>query len=154
MTMKRIRVALAGLGVLALVGGGTALAAKGGRHDRALADPRVKAAEAGVDRMHGHGADHDLDAAAAYLGTTASELIAQLRAGRTLADVAGSRTSDLIAALVAEKEQELAAAVTAGRLTQVQADAIVATLPQRVGDLVHGVRPAFGAHDGRGGRRA
>jgi len=95
----------------------------------------------------GHGlADHELDTAASYLGTTASALITQLRAGKTLADIAGSKTSGLIAALVADKKQELADAVTAGRLSQSQADSISATLTQRVTDFVNGVRPAFGPH--------
>ena len=100
-------------------------------------------------RGWGHGpADHDLDAAASYLGTTASALITQLRAGKTLADIAGSKTSGLIAALVADKKQELAAAVTSGKLTQSQADTISGTLTQRVTDFVNGVRPVGPPHGG------
>jgi hypothetical protein len=48
----------------------------------------------------------------------------------------------LIQALVADAKQHLADAVQAGRLTQAQADAIAATLTQRITDLVNGVHPA------------
>ena len=100
----------------------------------------------------GHGfADHHLDAAASYLGTTASALITQLRSGKTLAQIAGSKTSGLIAALVADEKQELADAVKAGKLTQSQADTISSSLTQRVTDFVNGVRPPFGPHGGRFG---
>src|SRR4051812_1163805 len=93
----------------------------------------------------GAGGD-DLAAAASYLGTTPADLLAQLGSGKTLAQVAnatsGKSAAGLIAALVAHEKQELAAAVSARRLTQAQADAMSAELQQRITDLVNGVHPA------------
>jgi hypothetical protein len=132
--MTKAQWALAALGVAALAGGGTALAAKGRSHTSS----RVAHAAARAD----HGPGDDLEAAATYLGTTASDLLSQLQSGRTLAQIAGTRTSGLIAALVTHEKQEIADAVAAGRLTQAQADQIVPTLTQRFTDLVNGTLPA------------
>jgi hypothetical protein len=141
--MTRTQLVLATAGVAALAGGGTALAAK----DHAPAKP--SAPPAGMFGHHG-GPGDDLDAAATYLGTTASALVTKLQSGTTLAEIAGSKKDGLIAALVAHEQQELADAVTAGRLTQPQADAITPTLTQRFTDLVNGVRPAVGPGRGVG----
>jgi F0F1-type ATP synthase delta subunit len=141
--MTRTQLVLATAGVAALAGGGTALAAKNHAH----ASPST--APAG---MLGHpgGPGADLDAAATYLGTTASALVTQLQSGKTLAQIAGSKTDGLIVALVAHKKQEIADAVTAGRLTQAQADEITPTLTQRFTDLVNGVHRALGPGRGFG----
>jgi hypothetical protein len=138
MTKAKTRIALVGVGVLALAGGGTALASKSNGHTKnTLAAPRG-----------GHGPSDDLDAAASYLGTTAAGLLTQLQAGKTLAQVAsatsGKSTAGLIDALAAAEKTEIAAAVTAGKLTQAQADQITPTLTQRFTDFVNGTRPAGG----------
>ena len=100
---------------------------------------------------HGPGGD-ELTAAATYLGVTESALITQLQAGKTLAQVAdassGKSASGLIDALVAAEKTELAAAVTAGTITQAQSDQIATTLKARFTALVNGTMPA---HDGRDG---
>jgi len=84
----------------------------------------------------------DLDAAAAYLGVSQDALRAQLEDGKTLADVAkatkGKSVDGLVAALVADEKKKLDAAVNAGRLTQAQADAILADAKERTTDLVNG----------------
>jgi len=138
MTRAKTRIALIGVGVLALVGGSTALASKSSGHTTG-----TLAAHRG-----GHGPSDELDAAASYLGTTTANLLSQLQAGKTLAQVAaatsGKTTAGLIAALVAAEKTEIAAAVTAGRLTQAQADQITSTLTQRFTDFVNGTRPAGG----------
>ena len=120
---------------------------------RRRADSQSKrAASAARDDAH-HGPGDDLDAAAAYLGSTTDALLAQLRAGKTPAQVAdatsGKSKAGLIAALVTHEKQELADAVKAGRLTQAQSDTIAASLTQRFTDFVNGVRPAMGP-GGRG----
>jgi hypothetical protein len=83
-----------------------------------------------------------LDAAAAYLGVSQDALRAQLQDGKTLADVAkatkGKSVDGLVAALVADEKQKLDAAVKAGRLTQAQADTILADAKARTTDLVNG----------------
>lgn len=92
-------------------------------------------------RVFGHGGD-DFTAAANYLGVTEAALATQLQAGKTLAQVAdatsGKSAAGLIDALVAAEKTEIAAAVTAGRLTQAQADQILPTLKERFTALVNG----------------
>jgi len=141
--MTKTQLVLVTAGVAALAGGGTALAAKSHSH------AGRSAANAGALAHHG-GPGDDLDAAATYLDTTTANLLTQLQGGKTLAQIAGSKTPGLIAALVAHEKQELADAVTAGRLTQAQADQIGPTLTQRITDLVNGVRPAGGPGFGHG----
>ena len=99
----------------------------------------------------GHGFGH-LSAAAAYLGLSESELQAQLAAGKTLADVAkaqGKSVDGLVSALLADEKKELDAAVAAGRLTQAQAEELLANAKQRITDLVNGTMPGPGSHGGR-----
>jgi hypothetical protein len=149
--MRKTRIALVTVGLLALAGGSTALASKGNGHTK-----KTLAASSGER----HGPGDELDAAATYLGTTAASLETQLQAGKTLAQVAtvttGKSTSGLIEALVAAEKTEIAAAVTSGKLTQAQADQIGATLTLRVTALVNGTEPAggpggFGHDHGPGG---
>jgi hypothetical protein len=143
--MKKTQVALILVGIAALALGGTALAAKG--HSQ---NTRAASAARGDDH---HGPGDDLAAAASYLGSTTDALLTQLKAGKTLAQIAdatsGKSKAGLIAALVSHEKQELADAVTAGRLTKAQSDQIASTLTQRFTDLVNGVRPAIGP-GGRG----
>lgn len=134
--MKRTQTALVLVGVLAIVGGGTALASKG------------KSSSKTTTAVHAVRGDDDLQAAATYLGTTTDDLLTQLRAGKTLAQIAsatsGKSTARLIAALVAAEKTELTDAVKANRLTQAEADAIAASLQHRFTDLVNGTRPDRG----------
>jgi len=138
--MKKTQLMLVLVGIAALALGGTALAAKGHSQSK-------RAASAARDDAH-HGPGDDLDAAAAYLGSTTDALLTQLKSGKTLAQVAdatsGKSTAGLIAALVTHEKAELVDAVKAGRLTQAQADTIGASLTQRFTDFVNGVRPAMG----------
>jgi hypothetical protein len=102
---------------------------------------------------HGHGGPgggDELTVAATYLGITEAALTTQLEAGKTLAQVAtatsGKSTAGLIDALVAAEKVEIAAAVTAGTITQAQADQITPTLTARLTALVNGTRPAHDDH--------
>jgi hypothetical protein len=103
----------------------------------------------------GPGGGDELAAATAYLGLSQADLQTALQSGKTLAQVAnatsGKSAAGLVDALVAAEQTELAAAVTAGRLTQAQADQITATLKDRFTNMVNGVRPAHGDFGGRGG---
>ena len=111
----------------------------------------------GPGHVHGGFSAH-LAAAATYLGVTEAELRTSLEGGKTLADVAkekGKSAAGLVDALVADETKELDAAVTAGKLTKAQRDALVANAKQRFQDLVDGkapVRGAFRDHDGFGFR--
>ena len=101
---------------------------------------------------HGHG--DGLQAVTSYLGISADALATQLRAGKTLAQIAnatqGKSASGLIDALVADATKRFGANAPSD-------------LRQHITDLVNGVRPAFGPGGGGphdhwgeapGGRRA
>ena len=113
-----------------------------------------KAGGGGHDFGHGpgpdgrHGPGDELAAAATYLGVTQANLLTSLGSGKTLAQVAdatsGKSAAGLIDALVAAEKTELAAAVTAGRITQAQSDQIATTLKDRVTAHVNGTEPAHG----------
>jgi hypothetical protein len=97
----------------------------------------------------GHrGRGNDLAAAASYLGVTQADLLTSLQSGKTLAQIAGATSgksvAGLIDALVAAEKTELAAAVTAGEITQAQADQMTSTLTAHVTAEVNGTRPARG----------
>jgi hypothetical protein len=95
-----------------------------------------------------------LSTAATYLGISAATLKTDLQSGKTLAQIADSTpnksAAGLIQALVADQQADLAKAVTAGKLTQAQSDALSANLTQRVTALVNGMPPAraYGGHGG------
>lgn len=81
-----------------------------------------------------------LEAAAGYLGLTASELRERL-GDATLAEIAkdrGKSVDGLTKALVTAAEARIDEAVGAGRLTQEQAAELKAALPDRVEALVNG----------------
>ncbi len=96
--------------------------------------------ERGGHRGPGGGHSDELDAAAAYLGLTPAELIAKVQAGQTLAQIAAATSARTRPTSSPRswrpRRPELAAAVTAGRITQAQADAIIPTLTANV----HGIR--------------
>ena len=98
-----------------------------------------------------------LDGAAAYLGITEAQLRSELENGKTLAQVAkahGKTAAGLVDALVADAQKKLDAAVKAGKLTQSEADDMLAGLKDRITELVNGrfPAPAFGGPEGfRGG---
>jgi hypothetical protein len=100
----------------------------------------------GFGHHGGHRFGH-LDAAATYLGLSETELRTQLSDGKTLADVAkaeGKTVDGLVSALVADEKKELDAAVSSGRLTQAQADELLANAEERFTDLVNGTLPQRG----------
>ena len=73
--------------------------------------------------------------AAQVLKMSQTDLIAQLNAGQTLAQVAqahGSSGSAVAEAFVATRQQALSQAVTAGQMTQAQADAMLANMKANV----------------------
>lgn len=99
---------------------------------------------------------NDLAAAATYLGTTEADLRTKLQAGQTLAQIAtaaGKTRDGLIAAMVADGNAKIDAAVAAGTLTAAQATEKKASLTAHVTAEVDATRPA-GVPGGPGrGRR-
>jgi D-Tyr-tRNAtyr deacylase len=84
-----------------------------------------------------------LDTAATYLGISVSELQADLKAGKTLADEAtakGKTVDGLVSALTAQAKTSLDAAVTAGTITAAQEQTLLTNLTQRVTDLVNNAK--------------
>jgi hypothetical protein len=100
----------------------------------------------------------DTAAAAKYLGLDESALRDKLRAGQSLADVAKAQSKDvqgLEDAIVASQKARLDQAVSDKKLTQSQADDMLAELKSHVDDLVNATppdRPAFRARRGAGPR--
>lgn len=75
---------------------------------------------------------------ATTIGIDVTTLQTRLAAGDSLATIAGSKTSALIAALVADQSNEIDAAVTAGRITSAQATALKANLSAHITAMVNG----------------
>ncbi|MEX2225213.1 MAG: hypothetical protein WEB52_02040 [Dehalococcoidia bacterium] len=85
-----------------------------------------------------------IESAAGALGITADELRAELRAGASIADVATERgvsIDDVKARIIADAEARLAALVADGRIDQAGADAALATLSERLDEIVTRARP-------------
>jgi hypothetical protein len=104
----------------------------------------------------GHAGFGGLDAAASYLGLTEAQLRTELESGKTLAQVAqahGKSVSGLVDALVADAKKHLDAAVSAGHLTQAQADNMLNDLRDRITSRVNSRAPEDHPPDGFGFRR-
>jgi hypothetical protein len=85
-----------------------------------------------------HGPGRVLGAAADALGISERRLLAQLRDGRSLADVArarGKELGDVKAAITAAVRDDLEAAVKAGRLTDAERDRMQQELDEHVDEL-------------------
>jgi len=73
--------------------------------------------------------------AAGTLGMTQADLVAQLQGGKTIAQVAAERNvalTTIVHAFMATRQARMADAVAAGRMTQAQADAMLATMRANV----------------------
>jgi hypothetical protein len=110
-----------------------------------------KRVQAEVKRVRGA---HLASAVRGYLGLSGIQIREQLRAGKTLAQIAdgipGKSSTGLVAAIVAARQRQLAAAVAAHKLTQAKATSRSASLTKRVTRLVDSKRVphAARAHSG------
>jgi hypothetical protein len=99
----------------------------------------------------------NVGAAAKYLGLSESALRTRLRDGQSLADVAKAQGKDvngLEQAILDATKADLDKAVADKKLTQSQADDILARVKDHVADMVNakpGDRPGRGEHRARGG---
>ena len=143
---RKSQVAIA-VAAASLAGAGAAVAESGHAHSPTLSHGLRNGGLPG--RAH-----DDLSVAAAYLGLSDSELQVRLRSGKTLAQIAssidGKSTDGLIDALVASAKKHIADDVSSGRLTQSQADDILAGLRQHITTRVNSTGPP-GGPDGHGG---
>jgi hypothetical protein len=100
----------------------------------------------------------DLDAAANYVGLTETALRAQLRDGKSLAQVArdqGKSVDGLVDALVAAAKERLNKAVAAGRITKAEEQSALSDLRDRIKDRVEATGlalPRFRPFEGFGFR--
>jgi len=99
-----------------------------------------------------HGADRAATEAlvSSTIGVDSATVKARLKAGESLAQIAGAKKDVLIAALVADETKRIDAAVTAGKLTAAQATQMKANLVAHVTDEVNRVG-GKGPKGGRGG---
>ncbi|CAN2212929.1 hypothetical protein MCEMRE182_01024 [Candidatus Nanopelagicaceae bacterium] len=102
--------------------------------------------------------DEHLTVIASTLGTDTATVITRLKAGDSLATIAGAKKDALIAALVADETKQIDAAVTAGKLTAAQATSLKANLVAHVTEIVNATPPVGAPKGGpmggddRGGR--
>ena len=102
----------------------------------------------------GFNLQEDLTVVTTTLGITSTQLQTDLAAGKSLATIAGAKTSALITALVAAETTEINARVTSGALTQAQATTLISGLNAVVTAAVNAtpgqLMGALGGHGGRG----
>ena len=103
--------------------------------------------------MHDRRNGERLDAVSSLLGITSDELKTELRSGKSLAEIAtekGVDTQKVIDAIVAEMTEKVNEKVAEGRITQDQADTMLANAVERVTAMVNGEHPAraFGHENG------
>jgi urease accessory protein UreF len=83
-----------------------------------------------------------LDVAASFLGLSTAQLQAQLKSGKSLAQIAataGKSLDGLVQSITTAAKSTLDAAVSGGALTQGQAEAVLVGVPQQVASLVAGL---------------
>jgi hypothetical protein len=96
-----------------------------------------------------HGGAFAGAAVAKYLGLTPAQLVTQLRAGKSLAEIAtaqGKTVAGLKDAILAEAKTHLDQAVADGHLTAAQAKQLLTELESRLDELV---QKGFAPHEGR-----
>jgi len=104
--------------------------------------------------IFGIGVDNGLDTVATTLGVTVDELRTALQGGTTLADYAtskGKTAQDVIDALVAKAKSALDTRVTAGDMTQADADTELTEATAAITDVVEKGGPLGGRGFGMGG---
>jgi polyhydroxyalkanoate synthesis regulator phasin len=120
-----------------LVSKGTISAAQ----SKAVTDAIASAKAAGKAAGDAARTAHDTVIANA-IGIDVATLQSRLAKGESLATIAGAKKDALVAALVAEENKEIDAAVTAGKLTAAQATTLKANATAHVTAMVDGTRPA------------
>lgn len=132
-----------------LVSNGTITQEQADAVSEALGKARAEAREEREQRRAERQADVDA-LLQDTLGMTRQELRDQLRAGKTLAEIAGDKADELAAGAVALVEKGAAQAVADGRLTQAEADEIVARAKERADAWLAGEDDALGRGAGLG----
>lgn len=139
---------------LALTAGSIGVAGAASKASHKVSGTKV---HAHADRpMGGKGGPLDADRAAMQalvsttIGVDSATVKSRLKAGESLAQIAGAKKDALIAVIVAEKTKHIDAAVAAGKITAAQATEKKANLVAHVTEEVNEVG-GKGPKDGRGG---
>jgi predicted DNA-binding protein YlxM (UPF0122 family) len=125
-----------------LMYGAMALAIAGGAVGAsAVLMPQAQAATDSQNVQHQHmgKGNKDMDSIASLLGIDQQELLAQLKAGKSIAEIAeaqGKTEQEVIDAIVQIRQQSIDQFVQSGKLTQEKADQIKAELPDQVKQFV------------------
>jgi hypothetical protein len=90
---------------------------------------------------------------ASTIGIDTATVQTRLKAGESLATIAGAKKDALIAALVADHIKRLDADVAAGKITAEQATRMKANLTARVTEAVNSTRGKGGKFGHKGGHR-
>ena len=122
-----------------LVSNGTITQSQADAINKSLADART-ANKVVMDKNHAA----KLAVITSTLGITEEALKTRMKAGDSLATIAGANKDALIAALVASKTKEINDAQTAGKITADQATKMKANLTTRVTEMVNSSRPPRG----------
>jgi hypothetical protein len=128
-----------------LVDDGTITQAQADKVIAALEAARPIGPKAGDRGRMGGPIGFGLDVVATALGITADDVKTALEGGQSLADLAvskGKTAQDVIDAIVAEATTKVDEQVTAKKLTQAEADTILAEVRARAGDFVNMKLPA------------
>jgi len=107
----------------------------------------------GMGPRWGGSANSMITVAAAELGMTPAGLLAELQAGKTVAQVAGEKgvaVESIVEAFVAPRAEQLAQLVANGQMTQEQVDAILAAMRANVTARLNQPWTAGGPGQGRG----
>jgi hypothetical protein len=141
-TMRRIatrKLTLSTLAVLLVAAGATVLITSGGSRSATTASARTLALRSNAPRAAGTQA-----VASRYLGLSNAQLRSQLRAGKSLAQIAeasnGRSAAGLIDAVVRARTARLHAARAAGRISAGRESRALASLRRRVTEVVDRVR--------------
>ena len=115
----------------------------------------ANAAKSAADAMRPTKPDHAAQLAliASTIGIDTATVQTRLKAGESLATIAGAKKDALIAALVADHTKRLDADVAAGKITAEQATRIKANLTARVTEAVNSTRGKGGKFGHKGGHR-
>ena len=122
-----------------LVSNGTITLSQADAINKSLADART-ANKVVMDKNHAA----KLAVITSTLGITEEALKTRMKAGDSLATIAGANKDALIAALVASKTKEINDAMAAGKITADQATKMKANLTTRVTEMVNSPRPPRG----------
>jgi hypothetical protein len=127
----------------------------GGRGGPGGGGPEGRGGPGGPGGPGGFGVHEDASALATFLGITPEVLRSEQQSGKTLAEIAsahGKTRDDLKTYLTTEAKTRLTAEVTAGKLTQAQADAKLAELTANI-DARIDAKPGVGGPGGPRGMR-